>query len=282
MTLGRPNIAEQVVLDYLTGKPDRTLDRKLDEPAIRALAAQRGLPRFDLPSVMKRMHAKLLLHPLQHGRWVLSLEAQPARTARLDELDVVADAVLRRLDMDYYVSWHSALWHYGLIDQQSRRIYVAVMKRKRPVTLGLASVRFVTVAERKFFGRTRVEDFEWPVWMATVEKALIDCLDQPRLAAPLPVVANALRNAYRDGILDPERLIADALRFNSPNLNRRLGFFMDLYDIPGTEPLALRVGRTYAVPLAPGGKPDGERLPVNRRWRVYEDPAIIGTALELK
>jgi len=46
-------------------------------------------------------------------------------------------------------------------------------------------------------GSTRVEDFEWSVWMATVEKALIDCL-------------------------------------------------------------------------------------VNRRWRVYEDPAIVGTALELK
>ena len=131
-------------------------------------------------------------------------------------------------------------------------------------------------------GSTRVEDFEWSVWMATVEKALIDCFDQPRLAAPLPVVANALRDAYRDGILDPERLVADALLFNSPNLNRRLGFFMDLYDIPGTEPLALRVGRTYAVPLAPGGKPDGKRLPVNKRWRVYEDPAIVGTALELK
>ncbi|MFI4977858.1 MAG: hypothetical protein ACHQC8_04160 [Solirubrobacterales bacterium] len=64
MTLGRPNIAEQVVLDYLTGKPDRTLDRQLDEPAIRTLAEQRGLARFDLSSVMKRMHAKLLLHPL--------------------------------------------------------------------------------------------------------------------------------------------------------------------------------------------------------------------------
>ncbi len=282
MPIGRPNTSERVVLDYLTGKPDRVLDRQLDEPAIRTLAEQRGLPRFDLPSVMKRMHAKLLLHPLQHGRWVLSREARPARTARLDELDVVADAVLRRLDMDYYVSWHSALWHYGLIDQQSRRVYVAVTKRKRPVTLGLASVRFVTVAERKFFGRMRVEDFEWPVWMATVEKALIDCFDQPRLAGPLPVIANAMRSAYREGILDSERLVADALRFNSPTLNRRLGFFMDLYDIPGTEPLALRVGRTYAVPLAPGGEPHGERCPVNRHWRVYEDPAIVGTALELK
>jgi predicted transcriptional regulator of viral defense system len=282
MPSGRPNLAEQVVLDYVNGKPDRTLDRQLDEPAIRGLAQQRGLPRFNLPSVMKRMRAKHLLHPLQSGRWVLSAGALPARTARLDHLDPVADAVLRRLDMDYYVSWHSALWHYGLIDQQSRRIYVAITQRKRPVNLGLASIRFVSVAERKFFGRTRVEDFEWPVWMATPEKALIDSFDQPSLAAPLPVVADALRSAYRDGVLDPELLVTDAIRFNSPSLNRRLGFFMDLYGIPGAEPLALRVGRGYAVPLAPGSKPEGERPAVNRRWRVYEDPAIIGAALELK
>ena len=282
MPSGRPNHAEQIVIDYVMRKTDRTLDLKLDAAGILALALERGIRPIRLKSVVQRMQEKQLLHTLQRGRYVLSPGQSRSRSPQLDELDVVADAVLRRLDMDYYVSWHSALWHYGLIDQQSRRIYVAVTNRKRPVTLGLASVRFVTIAERKFFGRTRVEDFEWPVWMATVEKALIDCFDQPRLAAPLPVVANALRNAYREGILDPERLVADALRFNSPSLNRRLGFFMDLYDIPGAEPLALRVGRAYAVPLAPGGEPDGERLPVNRRWRVYEDPAIVGTALELK
>ena len=280
MSRGRPNISEQLVLDYIDGKSDRTLDRQLDERPLRALAKQRGLPSFELASVIKRMHAKSVLHPLQHGRWVLSPDAMPMSTPRLGDLDLAADAVLRRLDMEYYLSWHSALWHHGLIDQQSRCIYAAVTRRKRPVTLGLASIRFVTVTERKFFGATRVEDFEWPVWVASLEKALIDSFDQPRLAASLPVVANALRNAYRDEILDSERLVADAIRFSSPTLNRRLGFIMDLFGIPNTEGLALRIGRSYAVPLVPGHRPIGEPLPVSRRWRVYEDPAIIGTALE--
>ena len=282
MAGGRPNHAEQVVLDHIASKSDRTLDRQLDAPAIAARAQRAGLPTLDLPSVMKRMHAKGLLHPLQYGRWIASRDARPSRTPRLDELDPVADVVLRRLAIEYYLSWHSALWHYGLLDQQSRRIYVAVTRRKRGVRLGLADVRFVTVTERKFFGRTRVEDFEWPVWMATVEKALIDSFDQPRLAAPMPVIANALRVAYRDAMVDPERLVDDAIRFASPTLNRRLGFFMELYDIPGTEPLALRLGRKYAVALTPGPESNQPALPVNRRWRVYEDPAIIGTALELK
>ena len=252
------------------------LDLRLDGPWLSTLAR-------NVPDGIHQMRRRGTLRTLQRGRYLVATDSKADRSRpRLDDLDPVADAVLRRLEIDYYVSWHSALWHYGLIDQQSRRIYVAVRKRKRPVTLGLASVRFVTVAERKFFGRVRAEDFEWPVWMASVEKALIDSFDQPRFAAPMAVVANALASAYREGILDPEKLVAEAIRFESPNLNRRLGFFMDLYGIPGSEPLALRVGRAYAVPLAPGRGPQGQRPPVNRRWRVYEDPAIVGTALELK
>lgn len=280
--MARPNLAERVVLDYVATKPDRVLDRRLDESSIHELAVSRGLDRLDLPSVMKRMHAKDLLHPLQRGRWVLSQGARPSPTPRLGEFDLVADAVLRRLEMDYYLSWHSALWHHGLLDQQSRRIYVAVTRRKRPVKLGLATIDFVTVTERKFFGATEVDDLEWPVWMAGVEKALIDSFDRPSLAAPVPIVADALHNAYSRGMLDPELLVDAAIRFGSPTLNRRLGFFMDLYEIPGTDPLALRIGRAPTVSLVPGRKPRGQRLPVRSRWRVYEDPSIIATALEPK
>jgi predicted transcriptional regulator of viral defense system len=252
------------------------LDLQLDEAWLSPLAR-------NVPDGIHRMRKRGTLRTLQRGRYLVATGSDADRSRpRLDDLDPVADAVLRRLDLDYYISWHSALWHYGLIDQQSRRIYVAVTKRKRPVKLGLGSVRFITVAERKFFGQVLAEEFEWPVWMASVEKALIDSFDRPQLAAPLPVVAHALERAYREGIVDPARLVAEAIRFESPNLNRRLGFFMDLYEIPGSEALALRVGRSYAVPLAPGRAPQGERPPVNRRWRVYEDPAIIGTALELK
>lgn len=252
------------------------LDLRLDEQWLAPLAR-------NVPDAIHQMRKRGTLKTLQRGRYLVATSPHtgPPRP-RLHDLDPVADAVLSRLDMHYYVSWHSALWHYGLIDQQSRRVYVAVTDRKRPVEFERMSVRFVTVAERKFFGRVQVEDFERPVWMATVEKAIIDSLDQPRLAAPVPVIANTLASAYGGQLLDVERLVDDAIRFGSPNVNRRLGFFMDLFDIPGSDPLALRVGRTYAVPLAPGREPHDKRLPVNRRWRVYEDPAIIGTALELK
>ena len=235
--------------------------------------------------VLQRMRAQGRAQLLQRGRWLIATEDGPDGApvrARVDYLEQVAAAVLRRLDIDYYVSWHSALWHYGLIDQQSRQVYVATTKRKRPVQMGRMGVRFVTVADRKFFGGVQVE-LEEPVWMATPEKALIDSLDRPQLAAPVPVVADALKRAWQDNLIDATRLVDYAHRFDSPGLNRRLGFWMDLFEIPGSEPLSWHLGRSSPMALAPGHRPTGgQRHPVNKRWLVYEHPTIIGAALELK
>jgi len=272
-----------MLLDYTYDhKPDRTLDVKLDEAPFREYARARGRESLSFGAAVERLVAKGMLHRLQHGRYVASRERGPARSPRLQAFDPVAEAVLRRLGAEYYVSWHSALWYHGLIDQQSRRIYVAVRREKRPVRIGLAEVRFVQVTERKFFSWENAEDYEWPVRVATVEKALVDSFDKPKLSAPVPVIADAMRRAWRSGKLDPEKLVAAVERFDGPTVTRRVGFFMDLYGIPGSERLTLRLGRGYAVPLTPGHRPAPGEQPVNPRWRVYEDPAIVGAALELK
>ncbi len=279
MSRGRPNISEQLVLDYVEHKPDRFLDLQLDAGPLAEYARRQGQRPPRLSGVIQRMRKKGRVHTLQRGRYLVYKKSRPQ--LQLDALDPVADAILRRLNMDYYISWHSALWHHGLIDQQSRRILVAVTRRKRSARIRMWEVRFVTVVKRKFFGCEQIEDFDWPIWMATVEKALIDSFDRHVLVGPMPVVANALRRAWQDNLLDPDRLVAESIRFGSPTLNRRLGFFMELFGIPGWEPLTLRVGRKYAAPLAPGFEP-AKPQPVNPRWRVYEDPTIIGAAEELK
>jgi predicted transcriptional regulator of viral defense system len=240
------------------------------------LAAFSGKPR----DMLYELARKGRVHRVQAGRYLIS--KRPSRRPRLEALDPLAGVVLRRLSHQWYLSWHSALWHYGLIDQQASRLYVAVTARKRPARLGRIEVRFVTVNERKFFGWEKIEEFDQALYMASVEKALIDSFDQPRLAAPVPVIADAMRAAWRNEILDPDRLVADALRFKSPVLNRRLGFFMDLYEMPGADSLAPHIGRKSAVPLAPGRDPEAGTTPVNPRWLVYEDPAIVGAAEQLR
>ena len=279
---GRPNRLESLVLDYAKSKETPVLDLRLDALPLEQRAASAGLMPFSLRGAVDRLKDKGYLHLLQRGRYLV--REQPASSPRLWSLDPVAGAVLRRLEIDYYVSWHAALWHYGLIDQQSRTVSVAVQKQKRDVVIGASRIRFVRVHGKdgkRFFGGETLDDFEWPVKMATISRALIDSFDRPDLVGPPALVVEGLRRAYRDENLDPTRLVADALRFNSVTLNRRLGFFMDLLGVPGADELLLHTGRRSAEPLFPGPDPDS-KLDVDPKWRVYLDPAIIGTALELK
>ena len=276
---GRPNKAESLVVDYVAAKNDPVLDLTLERDELTERAKSVGLADFSLDETLRRLTRKHQAHRLQHGRYVIRPIA--ARSPRLWSLDPVAEAVLRRLDVGYFVSWHAALWHYGLIDQQSRTVTVAVDRRKRDVQLGASRIHFAHLSPRKFFGYTTIDELEWPVQMATVSRAIIDSFDHPEHVGPHALVVEALRRAWASQQLDREELIDDALRFGSPTLNRRLGFFMELLEIPGFERLEPHLGRGYAEPLFPGKEPRN-KVEVDRRWRVYRDPAIIATALELK
>jgi predicted transcriptional regulator of viral defense system len=260
---------------HLSEEGRSTLDVAVDRAWLSELTT-------DIDDVLYRMSRTGLAHRVQTGRYVINTDGRTSRLPRLDALDPLAQVALGRLSHQWYVSWHSALWHYGLIDQQASRLFVAVTARKRPAHIGRNEVRFVTVSARKFFGWETIEEFGQTLHMATVEKAILDSLDQPRLAAPVPVIVNAMRSAWQEGLLDPERLVTDALRFNSPVLNRRLGFFMDLYGMPATDILAQHIGRKSQVPLAPGHEPEPGTTRVNPRWLVFEDPAIIGAAEQLR
>ena len=45
-----------------------------------------------------------------------------------------------------------------------------------------------------------IQEFGETLHIATVEKAIVDSFDQPRLAAPIPVIANAMRTAWNESV----------------------------------------------------------------------------------
>lgn len=270
---GRPAVAQQVVLDYVAErKPDRTLDLRVDAQPLAEFATERGVRPPRLKSVVQRMQDANLLHTIQGGRYAVARGGTPTETPVFDSLDLLPGALLSRLsEMPYYLSWRTALLHHLLIEQQSSSVVAAVTRRKRSAAFNGYRVQFETIKQEKLFGYSELRRPTGVIVMADLEKAIIDSLDQPRLAAPVAVIAGGLRYAWRRRNLDPERLADYAVRFGSPTLNRRLGFFMDRYGIPGHEPLALHLGRGYAVSMEPGGLRQGN---VNPRWRVVEDEDI--------
>jgi predicted transcriptional regulator of viral defense system len=284
MARGRPNKSEPQVVGYLREKGEPVLDLQLDAAPFAAWVREQGDSPVELRSAVKRLRNKGLLHTVQRGRYVVNLDAQPSRGPLLDELDPLGEAVLRRLDgMRHYVSFHSALWRHGLIDQQSRTLFVAVDGRKRDVKFAQWQVRFVTLNEEHFFGWDERELGPNVLRMATVEKALLDSLYLPRLAGRVPVVVRAMARAWEGEQLDPERLIDYTIRFDRPSLSRRIGYFMELLGIPDADRLLPYTGRMWAVPLTPGSFPNaGQHTPVDSRWRVFENPRLTNTVLEWK
>jgi|GEM_PF-3142996 len=274
----------RVLIDQLRKLRRREVDLVRDDAMLKKITPR---PRW----LLSDMHKRGIAHPVQWGRYVVNIDGASSPIASIYSLDPLASVLLARLDEPYYLSWHSALWHHGLLEQQSNRLRVAVTFRKRDAHFETFDIQFVTVRPRKFFGWADAKSERPPAFLkhlstsiasipvATVEKALIDSFDRPELAAPLSLVAAGLRTAWRSKRLDAERLVADAIRFDSPTVNRRLGFFMDLFEIPGSAPLALRLGRNHVIPLEPGAAPRGK---TNHRWLVFADPVVVNTALAPK
>jgi predicted transcriptional regulator of viral defense system len=261
------------LLEALDGLGRDYVDLQVDADLLDSITAQ---PR----KLMHRLKRKGLVSPIQNGRYLVYRDRRPrsASRPRIRSLEPLAVEVLRRLDHEYFLSWHSALWHHRLIEQQSRRLYVAVRgARKRDARIGPWSIHFVAVAPGRFFGGEPVLIAGQEVFVASVERAILDAFDQPRLAGGVAAAPVALRNAYERGRLDPERLVELALAFNRPTLNRRLGFFMERYDVPGHDALRTRLGKGYAVTLAAGTdpeQPDG----VDTSWGVRLDHTLLAAA----
>ncbi len=261
---------ERRLIEALVIREQDTVDLQADAAW---LATITGQPR----KLLWRLADKQVAHRLQNGRYLVDRRAIPRSGPAVGSLDGLAGFLLERLDTrPYYLSWHSALWRYALVDQQSRQVQVALQGVKRNAYFGSFSVQFIKVTERKFFdGRNYTEREAGAVPVASPEKALIDSLDRPALAGGMAVAVTALRRAHARGLIDPERLVATAIRFDSPTLCRRLGFFMERYGIPGAEPLLRYLGKGYAVALQPGGGVDDDAGPVDTRWGVRLDRTLL-------
>jgi len=116
-----------------------------------------------------------------------------------------------------YLSFRSALSHYGFTDQMPNTIYLASTRYHKPV----AQFKYVTLSAKRFFGYEESGGFA----IADREKALIDSLLLPRYSGGMKQVAVAFSEAL--GSIDQKKLAGYAIRMNSRAVVRRLGFLLE-------------------------------------------------------
>jgi len=129
-----------------------------------------------------------------------------------------------------YVGFWSALGFHGFTEQVPRSVFVATTKRRSDSAVHDIEYHFVTLAERKFFGQEQYAVGGHSVPIATPEKTLADCADQPGHCGGVRELAKGVRTGT-DGY-DPETLLEYARRIGNGAGIKRLVYLMDHYGVP--------------------------------------------------
>lgn len=128
-----------------------------------------------------------------------------------------------------YISFWSALSHHGFTEQVPRSVYVATTKRRPDRTVHDVTYHLVTQTDRKFFGHEQYAVGGHSVPIATPEKTLADCADQPRHCGGVRELAKGIRNGT-DGY-DPATVLDNARKIENGAAIKRLVYLMDHYEV---------------------------------------------------
>jgi len=232
--------ADMQVLDHATGARRRSHD------ALRQLAADGRLRQ------------------IRRGTYVLGAPTG-GTDARL--LDIV-DAITPR---PYLVSGGRALAESGLSDQHFFRIVVLSTRRLAGWSWQREDVQYVQRSMGRIWGELSGDGPS----VARPERAILDCLADPRFGVSLPQSAEAIDRALRMG-LPTSRLAKAARRYETAAVSRRLGFVVELLAGPAAAaPLLKLRGTSHRyVALSPFAASDG---PADATWRVRVnvDPDVL-------
>jgi predicted transcriptional regulator of viral defense system len=184
------------------------------------------------------------------------------------------DAVTPR---PYLITAGRALAELGLSDQHFFRLIVLSSHRLSNWSWQGDEVHYALLAPERIWGLSTSNDPQTPngPQVALPERAILDCLANPRWGVTLPQIAEAVDRAVPVR-MSPEHLAQAAERYGSPAVARRLGYLLELLRGPeAAEPLLPLRGRSHAHVLLSSSAPD--QGPTNPRWglRVNVDPDVL-------
>lgn len=256
---------------------DRTIRSGLSEREGRALARLTSQNREifgidELAEVLETTYdaAKSTASRLERNGWLTRLKpglylVVPLAAGERGQYTAHEFYIASHLAEPMYVGFWSALGFHGFTEQVPRSVFVATTKRLSDRTVHDVEYHFVTLADGKFFGHERYSVGSHSVPIATPEKTLVDCADQPRHCGGIRELAKGVRQGT-DGY-DPEMLVDHARRIGNGAAVKRLVYLMDHYDVPVPERESeVNAFTTGTSPLDPTRSEQGTYAP---EYRLY-------------
>lgn len=220
---------------------DRTTRRGLSERESRALAQLTSQNReiFGIDELAEALDAtydsaKATASRLTENGWLTRLKpglylVVPLAAGEGSQYTAHEFYIASHLADPMYVGFWSALGYHGFTEQVPHSVYVATTKRLSERTVHDAEYHFIALAERKFFGYEQYAVGSHSIPIASPEKTLADCADQPRRCGGVRELAKGIRDGTEG--YDPETLLEHARRIGNGAGIKRLVYLMDHYGV---------------------------------------------------
>jgi predicted transcriptional regulator of viral defense system len=214
--------------------------------------------------------AYYLVQKLKARRWITEVKKGHYLVGGFEPHRVVTHPFFVAVSMvvPSYVSFITALNHYGLTEQVPFTVFAVSTLRHKPIRFGQYTFQYVRLKPFKFFGYSKQMDGDLSFLMADPEKALVDSLDQIRhhYGGGIEEIAKALVRGSQSGILDSARLADYALQMRNKSLCGRLGFLAGLVGMQHPELQRLKESLPKGfIPLDPA-RPFTSQW--NMEWKV--------------
>ncbi len=207
--------------------------------------------------IFYRLEKKGWLERIEKGKYMV-IPFQ-AKEGWLEHPFILTSNLIKR----YYISYRTALAHYGLTEQIPIYIFIATTERKGRLEYKLQNYvfKFVRINKSKFFGFKTELIGNKKIYIADKEKSIIDCLDKEKYAGTIIETAKALSSNR----INIRKLKRYALKLKNSSLNRRLGYLLDLFkkDSSGLEENIGEHRNIYLSTILPAKK-----VEINGKWKL--------------
>jgi predicted transcriptional regulator of viral defense system len=206
-------------------------------------------------------YCKIFLNRLKAKGFLIKLEKGKYALPNQNPLIVASNIVFPS-----YISFSSAYYFYALTTQIPTTIFVVARKQKKEIFYEGSSFKFIKFSRKRFFGYKREILEGKTLFVAEIEKAILDSLFLPQYA-PIFQTYSTLKEAK----IDKEKLLEYLKKFDSRIVAKRAGYLLELIGIDFYDELKKFLNKNYEL-LNPLKKKSSLK---NEKWKL-----IINEVLE--
>jgi len=164
---------------------------------------------------------KNFAYRIMKGTYILKSPEMIVKKNFVRDVFQVMDQLLKK----YYISYQSAAYFYGAVEQIPFTIHVAVPKQKRNLMFGNTKIEFHQT--KYFFGFERVKYGDHYVNVSDKEKTVLDCLTRYDLCGGLDGTKIIILNLVKE--IDEKKLLSYIEQMDESSSKQRFGFIFEKY-----------------------------------------------------